>query len=257
MKSRRIQIAVCTVHRDFPYVHQMLASLFTTGDAIYQFPPVQVMIGSPKFDYLNGYLSRPQLVFDAISEEQFQWMENWQVQQRMLYNYSRCLGMHLADADGLLVIEDDIIFRDSFFDLLNEALDEVEAEHNRYVFAAYNGFDPRLPIMQRRTNKLTVECPHLEYYGTQCCYFPSQIVREVWANLAVGGCYYERPADFMLSHLMMRLKIPICTPRLSLVQHIGEISTGCAAECHHSTTFDEPWILKDVDFAQPSGYIHS
>ena len=226
-----IPIAVCTVDRPEGYVHRTLESLLAS-DAGPQCD-VHLCVGCPDASYLARYEGQPRLTIHPLSAGECQQMWSETIHTRFNRNYLRCLQR--ADERGVVVLEDDIVLRPSWFACLQEAISELESRvAGPYVLALYYsrvGLAPRGRAF----------CSYIAstFYGTQALYFP--------AASAVGFAEFLQQhlvglgsADMVLRAWCMEHQNLYATTR-ALAQHMGIVTTGLAGHMHQAWNFDESW----------------
>lgn len=236
MEPHQLQLVIMTVDRPpHQYVHRTLASLFASDPLVHRLPPVRLMVGTNDASYLDGYRHHRRLQVRPLSDAEWEQVRGWTVHRRLNHNFHRCLTTDLGDAAGVCVCEDDLKFRDGFVSALLAAVGEVGQSHARYVLAAYAAYDlDREPAFARGEHYCSYGHP---FYGNQCVYYPRTVLAEL-AELVLeqGVRRYTEPADLLVKRLDERHQFLYATRR-SLVQHIGEHSTGVGHH-HTSPTFD-------------------
>lgn len=243
---RNLQVALCTIKRDPEYIHEMMSSLLSCDPhMVRQLRKIWVMVGSPEVNYLSHYKNDSRFRIEPMGEKEWETTKDKEIPHRMLVNYARCLSIPRCGHTGLLIVEDDIIFRDGFFTKLDEVLQEVEEEEGtdgQFVLSCYSGYDFR--HAQDHPGKLYCQHPYHNFYGTQAHYFPRHSWSRIGFEMMVkAGLCYKWPTDILLGKICNEFDIKIISPRLSLVQHIGVISTGCnMGKFHENDTFAMPWV---------------
>lgn len=141
------------------------------------------------------------------------------------YNYSQAL---LNTKDGL-IIEDDIIFCKDFDYHYSQILNNIPAP--RYIIALYACYDFK---GMRLINNLYNEYPVDDFYGTQAMLFDIHTAREFGEYLA--GTIGKEAYDLALKTFIKEInpQVRLYATKYSLVQHIGQVSTGLG--CNHQTT---------------------
>ena len=133
------------------------------------------------------------------------------------YNYSQAL---LNTKDGLIV-EDDIIFSKDFNYHYSQILNNIPAP--RYVIALYACYDFK---DKHLTNNLYNEYPVDDFYGTQAMLFDIHTARQFGEYLA--GAIGKEAYDLALKTFIKEInpQVKLYATKYSLVQHIGQVSTG-------------------------------
>jgi hypothetical protein len=132
------------------------------------------------------------------------------------YNYARAL---LNTKDGL-IIEDDVKLCRNFDIQLEQRLAEISTE--RYVIALYSCYNWGGYSDYDKITKYPVDM----FYGTQAMVFDLQTAKEFGAYLLdnIG----REPYDLALKTFIKTInpEVVLYVSKMSLVQHIGDISTG-------------------------------
>jgi hypothetical protein len=223
-QSNDIAIAILTVNRQPQYIHQTLASLFAADPTVHHVDHISIMVGSDDASYLSRYDHHKKFRIATLSSPESEKLKSWRVQQRFNHNYYRCLSIPLDGKRGIIVCEDDIIFRDSFLVRLLDTIHEMEIIHNLsdYALAIFSAYDFENDQSFYR-GKLYCSYGY-EFYGTPCMYYPSKTARLLADFIKSHGVdVYEEPGDMLVKRLYGE-KMYACSR--SLAQHVGEISTG-------------------------------
>jgi hypothetical protein len=133
------------------------------------------------------------------------------------YNYAQAL-LHTKDG---LIVEDDVIFSTAFDYHYSQILNNIPAP--RYVIALYACYDFKdKPLI----NNLYNEYPVNDFYGTQAMLFDIHTAREFGEYLmgTIGNEAYDLALKTFIQNINPRVKL--FATRYSLVQHIGQVSTG-------------------------------
>jgi len=132
------------------------------------------------------------------------------------YNYARAL---LNTKDGL-IIEDDVKLSKNFNLELQERLAEIPTQ--RYAFALYSCYNWGGYSDYDKIAKYPVDM----FYGTQAMLYDLQTAREFGAYLLenIG----REPYDLALKTFIKTVnqEVILYASKMSLVQHIGDVSTG-------------------------------
>jgi len=132
------------------------------------------------------------------------------------YNYARAL---LTTKDGL-IIEDDVKLSRYFDKALNEVIKNIPT--SRYAVALYSCYN----WTQDNFNEVIAKYPINMFYGTQAMLYDIETAREFGAYLLenIG----REPYDLALKTFIKTVnpEVVLYASKLSLVQHIGDISTG-------------------------------
>lgn len=132
------------------------------------------------------------------------------------YNYARAL---LNTKDGL-IIEDDVKLSRYFDTALNKIINDIPTE--RYAVALYSCYN----WTQYSKYETIAEYPIDMFYGTQAMLYDIETAKEFGAYLLenIG----REPYDLALKTFIKTVnpEVVLYASKLSLVQHIGNVSTG-------------------------------
>lgn len=132
------------------------------------------------------------------------------------YNYARAL---FNTKDGL-IIEDDVKLSKYFDKALDEVIKNIPIE--RYAVALYSCYN----WTQYNKYETIAEYPIDMFYGTQAMLYDLETAREFGAYLLdnIG----KEPYDLALKTFIkiVNPEVVLYASKLSLVQHIGDVSTG-------------------------------
>lgn len=217
-----VKLVIMTTNRQPEYIHQTLASLFMADEAVRELPVV-IMVGSNDSSYLQHYIQHECLTIRTLEPSEWERIQAWSPHRRHAHNYHRCLTVPVSDCEGLCVCEDDVVFRDGFVAQLRATSLELERLRGNRNYALA-GYAPH--AFTTSAGSLSCRYPPEIFYGTQCMYFPSDIVPELAEIVSLRGVeVQEAPTDLVLQKVFReRDCVFACTP--SIVQHIGQVSTG-------------------------------
>jgi hypothetical protein len=230
-KSETIALAISTVSRPIPYIHELINSL--RSDL-----PIRLIVGSPPTPYLEQY--RDNHFVEIIRPTPLEWerFANCGVHHRASWNYWRTLtfGSSLPLCKGLIALEDDVVSARSWEDRLNAIIHHIEDAHEApYALALYS--TNNLPKSLEAPNHFV---PYIidRFYGLQAMYYPDS-VRAGFADylLKNGVESYSMPYDLLFREYLQKAGIPLFAAIPSLFQHIGQISTGLSERFHQARSF--------------------
>ena len=142
------------------------------------------------------------------------------------YNYARAL---LNTKDGL-IIEDDVKLCKNFNWELEQRLAEIDTQ--RYVIALYSCYNWEGYSDYDKIAKYPVDM----FYGTQAMVFDTETAKEFGAYLLdnIG----REPYDLALKTFIKTVnpEVVLYASKMSLVQHIGDVSTGLGGQ-HQTFNF--------------------
>lgn len=236
----RITIAILTVPRRVPYIHQTLASIFSAGPGIYRAAPVHVVADSNDKRYLSEYKSRDTLRLHYLNEQEAAEQSRRVLCGRLCYGYFRCFSLPVDR--GLLYLEDDVIVRPRFLKCLLESVNEMEAGGMKdYVLSLHSKYNlPSRPGLYR--GRFYISSLAHEFYGTQGMYYPAAIIPELRDYIHQHGVVsYRRPGDLLIREFV-QARQNLYNTVWDLVEHIGSVSTGLGlGRAFVSPTFHERW----------------
>jgi len=240
MDLGRLVLAIMTVDRTPPYVHQTLASMFAADPLVHELSSVHLVIGTDRTEYLENYRQHRRLCFHSLSHEEHAEIADWDVHRRFCHNYVRCLSLPIPDDGGICVCEDDIVFRDLFLQRLVETVDEMEndAGLRDYCLALFAAYDfERDPTFYRGERFCSYG---YAFYGTTCMYYPKHVALEIRDYIKRHGVdAAAKPGDLLIQDLYGD-RMYAC-PR-ALANHVGTRSTGLGGG-EESPSFHRPYRL--------------
>ena len=244
LSAEKLILAIMTVNRKPQYVHRTLASLFASGPLVHELASVHLVIDTSAAGYLDAYRHHRKLLFHPLLADECARTADWGPHRRFCRNYVRCLALPVPKGGGICVCEDDIIFRDRFVERLLLTINELEAQVDRtdYCLALFSDCDFE---MEPSLYCGRYVCRHgLPFHGTQCMYYPGTVVTELGEFLQRYGVDSTKDCGDLLIHRLCQDRM-YASPR-SLVDHIGEISTGLGG-CRPSPTFHLPFAAISRD----------
>jgi hypothetical protein len=244
-RAEELVVSVLTVPREPEYIHTTLASLYAADPWVHRLDRVNLYVGAPDHSYLDSYRHHQHLVIHALEEQSWDEVTALSPVERLCFNMRRALDLP-DGAQGLLLLEDDTVFRDGFLQILIETVQEIEQSIGQasYVLAGYYSYDfGNAPEIRR--GRLFTAYPCEGFYGTQCMYYPRKILellREYVSRYGIGPGH--RPSDMLVKKLGIDLRdgevggegIYACLRPLA--QHIGTVTTGLG-EFHQTPKFVE------------------
>jgi hypothetical protein len=243
-------IAIKTVNRDPQYIHKTLASMFAADDWVKRTGEVLLLPGCEDIDYLADYLHHEGLrVIPLTSEEAATLAQITRKKSRAAFNRCRSLRIPLEGKLGVLVVEDDVIFRDHFVRRLLATVEEMEQGRGLrdYALALFSIHDLEMfPEMRRGARFCSYAAP---FSATQGIYYPATVTEKLAQHVEDHAIRtYRLPGDLLVGEFM-RGRI-YATPRF-LVQHIGEVSTGLGGTHMDRSVFYRPYVpLSERDYGR-------
>jgi hypothetical protein len=241
-------LAISTVNRSPQYVHQTLASLFASDPAVHRLSDVWLLVDGNDF-HLRDYRHHGRLRIVPLTPEERTRMTGWSIHRRTCHNYYRCLSVPLAGQRGIIVCEDDVVFRDQFLVRLIDTLEEMRAHRlHKFALALYASHDFE---DEHSFYRGALYCSYgWVFFGSQCMYYPAETAHEIADYILRHGVEtYEDPSDLLVKRVYGDRMYSCCR---ALAQHIGDVSTGLGGSAR-TPRFDRPYRpLLPTDWGQKS-----
>jgi hypothetical protein len=138
-----------------------------------------------------------------------------EVQLNAQWHYSYILQNAKHNNDSIILIEDDVIVSKKF----NQYIEQIKSElPERYILALYT------PSPHFISNLQLIEYGIANFYGTQAMMYDIITAEELGKHILenIG----KEPYDLAIKTYCKKNNIPLLTLTYSLVEHIGDISTG-------------------------------
>lgn len=237
------------------YIHRSIESL-CQAEPRHAEIPIHIIIDGKSDAFVKQYKSHFNIALHPIDAEKWDTQTaHWEIHRRIAFSYHRCFSLALeSEATGILICEDDVLFRRQFLGRLNTVLTEMHQDGWRdFVLSLY---DPHPEPRERRTSlargKYYGAYPGWEFYGGQAVYFPRSVLKLAIEFWALHGwkdrVAAERPNDLLIGAFGEALwqRNPksggIYAAYRSLVQHAGKEShTGLSPNFHCAPSFSLPW----------------
>lgn len=238
-RAEDVALVFLTCPREPAYFATTLASALL-GDALAgRLREIAVAVDAPDLECVASLSHHTQVRWVPRTAEETARVQGFHVHRRACHNYWRALGLG-AEARGLIVCEDDVIFRDGWLGMLLECLNEMNgAEHREFILAAYSPYDHEARWLRR--GRCFSSYIANGFYGTQAVFYPrgeAETVRSlIWTH---GVVVSEAPYDLLIQRRAVARQHLYAT-RCSLAQHIGAKSTGLGDGRHRSPSFATPW----------------
>jgi len=238
MELHQLVVAVMTVPRDPPYIHQTLASLFASDPLAHELKSVHLVVDASDMAYLANYRHQRALALHPLTSEKEEKTEGWGRHRRFCHNYVRCLSLPIPEEGGICVCEDDVVFRDRFLQRLLATVREMEDEAGLrdYCLALFADADFEANQSFYRGRHY---CSYgWSFHGTQCMYYPRSVALAIRDHIhRLGVENLTKPGDLLIQDLYGD-RMYAC-PR-SLANHIGAVSTGLGGG-RGSPSFTRPY----------------
>jgi hypothetical protein len=225
------------------YVHRALQSLFAASRN--WTAQVHLFVGGRDSSYLHRYRTDPRIAFHPIAKADLEQIDGrgligcQRANYAYVVNFHRAIGLPPLSPGSLLVsVEDDVIFDAQFWPRLEAAAAECARCSMRFLLTLYSTH-----AVERAGNETVVPYPDpAEFYGTQGVLYSPRVRAELPSYIGEAGVLRnEEPVDRLLRTFAVRTQTPIWQTYRSLVQHIGQQTTGVFTHWHTSPTFGLPW----------------
>ena len=239
--AAHITMAIMTNDRSPQYVYQTLASLFAADPLVQQVARIYLVVDAADASYLGDVTQCSKLTILPMRPEEWKGTQQFSLRQRACHNYYRCLTVPVGESRGLLICEDDVVFRDGFLSKMIDALNEME--HHRlesFVLAGYAPYDFEAHDALRR-GLFYCSYPAAWFYGTQCVFYSRSVLPAVTECVYdFGVAVHEEPYDWLIKRYCDKAQNLYATRR-GIAQHTGRVTTGLAGHQHTSPTFSLGW----------------
>ncbi len=143
MDVEKLVFAVVTVPRKPQYVHQTLASLFASDRLVHDLTAIDLFVGTNDTAYLAHMRHHAEIMVHALTEEENAEIRDWTPHRKCCHTHWRCLSHPIPEEGGICVVEDDVVFRNGFIELLAATVEEMEQVHGLrdYALALTSGYD--------------------------------------------------------------------------------------------------------------------
>lgn len=235
----QIALVIMTVKRPNNYLSKTLESLTLADSKWRLFREVGLAVDSPDASWIPVFLPARKLTIAPLNIEETIRVETYKLHRRACHNYYRALQL-ATSCRGLIVCEDDIVFREGWIEKLCQSLDEMQENGvSNFVLSLYSANNHDNRSFRRGTFYSSYLAS--SFYGTQCVFYTASEIPEVSSLIWKNGVQdYLDPYDLILKQYCER-KQNLYVTRYSLVQHIGLKSTGLGGNHHRSPTFHLSW----------------
>ncbi len=234
----QMALVIMAVHRPENYLVKTMNSLVSADSHWRSFKEIGIAVDGITVDWMPNILNPQQATIVPLNDKEQVRVNGYKLHRRACHNYYRSLQL-LHSYRGLIICEDDVIFRDGWIDKLCQSLNEMQTRKvDRFVLSLYSPHDHRNGSLRRGDYYSSYVAN--SFYGTQCVFYSSSEIHDVSRLIWEKGVESpDAPYDLLLKRYCER-KQNLYTTRVSLVQHIGQKSTGLGGG-HRSPTFNLPW----------------
>ena len=234
-----LSLSVMTCPRQEGYLVQTLDGLIQSDPALARLREVVIAVDAETDEHLQKHRTNPRFSVALLSAAEAARVNAVELHQRACNNFFRALTLPSRAYRGLVVCEDDLIFRPAWLAKLCAALNEMDQAGLRdFVLSAYSPRDHEEPSLRR--GKFYSSYYAASFFGSQCLFFTASqvesIAARVWDREANTFC---APYDLLVNEHCTAAQNLYAT-RFPLVQHAGVASTGLGS-FHSACRFDAPW----------------
>lgn len=237
---KNLDLVFVTCQREPFLLPITLASAFLADASTSELKNIHVVVDAPDLAWIGPLTQNRKIRWSSRTDEQNLLSSGSSLHQRASYNYWRALQSMAADSQGLIIFEDDVIFKDGWLRMLLAALNEMQQDGlDAFVLALYSPHDHEDNSFRRGKfySSYFAAC----FYGTQGMFFPAtQLPAVSQVVFSESAQTFRMPYDLAINQYCTAQQ-NLYTTRNSLVQHIGSVSTGLGAGQHTSPSFDRSW----------------
>jgi hypothetical protein len=189
-----------------------------------------IHLQSQRIDYIisHGSLSTNNLIQAGIKELSLlenvfdKDFEKYTTRKKATLNYINSLKLASSTKEDCVILEDDVLICNNF----KENLDKIKKQikEDKYILAIYFPYQTNIRELKPIDYKID------DFYGLQGMYYTNNITK-LFADF-LSKRIGIHPHDFLLKDFCKENNIKLYGTTLSLVQHIGKVSTGLG---HHHT----------------------
>ncbi len=229
MNDTRLSVVVLTVPRPSGYFEKTAAMLDAQGISF------MVSVGEVPEEkkYEGRRISIPRQAYEPNYMEQG-------IRYRVHCNYINALTAKDSDVaeDYRLILEDDVRLCNNFLDWLSCHLKLLQQMGEGYILSLYN------PFKHESMEQPALCMGEIDiFFGTQAMLYPSHMLQPLADYIKKN--ILELPYDFLVKEFCKKNDYKICHTTYSLVQHVGENTTGLGA-FHQSPNFIDYYKCKEV-----------
>lgn len=234
-----LSLSIMTCPRNEDYVIQTLDGLIQSDPALSLLREVVIAVDAETAEHLQRHKINPRFSVALLSAVEAHRVNNVRLHQRACNNFLRSLTLPTRGYRGLIICEDDLIFRPAWISKLCDSLNEMDQDGlTDFVLSAYSSYDHEQPSLRR--GKFYSSYYAASFYGSQCLFFTASQVKpiasRVWNR---GASTFCEPYDILVNEHCTEAQNLYAT-RFPLVQHVGFKSTGLGG-FDKAARFDDPW----------------
>lgn len=247
----KLSTALVTVPRQEDYLNQTIRSL--EESKFFEFPrdvPLRLVAGCPDTSHLDSYKEQPtKFVIDPLgpheaSEIGFDLLDK---KPRCAFGHYRAMRSLLSVEskwDVALICEDDVRFARGWRAYLDRLIPEIRQKYgDRWMLTLYRIDHPHQKGTAeelKKGSRYFEPDKSLLFCGTQAVVYPQETLK-LMPQCLLEGCIrkFVEPVDITLGEFAKKQGIAILVSVPSLVQHIGNITTGQSDWFHQAECFLE------------------
>jgi hypothetical protein len=240
-----VRLVVLTAPREPSYLHATLGSAFLADRRAHDLTGVDILLDSREVRCVTPVRHHRIVALHRLSAEDAVRQRDSSTFHRITCNFHRALVL-APDEEDVVIIEDDLRFRDDWISTLEKAMTAARGQAERFVLAGYCSYGEEDLVALPQTDSgrpLIAGYPHGMFYGNQMLYVPLSVRSEVAEYVRAYGVVADtEPADLLVRDFCHRAQVPIFAVMPSLVQHVGGITSVSESKSlgHMSPTWEWP-----------------
>lgn len=224
-----MRLIVLTAPREPSYLLGTLGSAFLADKQAHDLTSVDLMLDSRDVRCVTPVRHHRLVNVHRLSIAEVANLEGKASIYRITCNFHRALAL-APDEEDVLIIEDDLRFRDGWVAMMQAAMVAARAHTERFVlvgYAAYAAADFTAVPSRDGTKPMIAEFPHGMFYGNQMLYVPRSVRSDLAKYVQAYGVMADaEPADLLVRDFCHKAGVPILATLPSLVQHVGWVSAS-------------------------------
>jgi hypothetical protein len=246
-----LAVALVTVPRPEGYIKQTISSLEDSGFFLFHRDlPLRLVAGGLDTSHIERLKAKPtKFMLDPLEDAEAAKLgfHSLDRKQRCAFGHLRAMR-HLLSAgpgwDTALIIEDDVRFAKGwrrYLDRVVSAIRRIYGERWMLTLYRIDHAHQKGTLAEHQKGRTYYEPDEsAPFWGTQAIVYPRETLKLMPESL-IEGCIkrFVQPVDITLGDFAKRNGIPILVSVPSLVQHIGDNTTGQSSWFHQAECFLE------------------
>jgi hypothetical protein len=246
-----LPIVILSVGRKVNYIQRVIQSLKDTGymDQHVMSPP-RIVVGNSDSSHLDELIrSGMDIIVDSMGEEEaadlhLTKLSNQQKCGLGHYRWMKVIATLVEKPEFILACEDDVVFARGWQRYISSVLEDVWATLGRNAIVSLYRLHQE-GITHDRAKERFMEgrkwYPIQEHFwGTQAIVYPVCILNDLAEFVLENNVHiFRNPIDMLIGEYAWGRNIPLVATTPSLVQHIGEATTGQSTYFHRAGFFME------------------